>query len=213
MPSSRMPAPDERPFVGRGGQKLRHALDAFRIDVGARVCADLGANIGGFTDCLLRAGAARVYAVDTAYGSLDYRLRVDDRVIVRERTNILHAEPPAEPDRPTLITMDLGWTPQRLAVPAALRWLASDDHARIISLIKPQYEAERNDARRAPGVLQDADAERIAQTVADRMGEWGARTLDIVRSPIRGGASRGVKQGNLEWLALIARADAPGHQI
>ncbi|MGD9691828.1 MAG: SAM-dependent methyltransferase [Phycisphaerales bacterium] len=200
------PAPAERPFVGRGGLKLHHALEQFQIDVHARICADLGANVGGFTDCLLRAGAGRVYAVDTAYGVLDYRLRTDTRVTVMERTNALHADPPPDADKPSLIVMDLGWTPQRLAVPAALLWLANAQDARIISLIKPQYEADRTDARRAPGILEDAEAERIAHTTAERMPEWGAHALSLVRSPIRGGATRGVKQGNLEWLALLSRA-------
>ncbi len=198
---------EARPFVGRGGLKLRHALDTFHVDARGRVCADLGANIGGFTDCLLRAGATSVYAVDTAYGALDYRLRTDPRVIVLERTNVLHAETPPEKERPFLVVMDLGWTPQRLAVPAALRWLSDSSESRIVTLIKPQYEADRREARRAPGVLEDEYAERVARWVADQMVEWGARTLGFVRSPIRGGATRGVKQGNLEWLALLARAD------
>ncbi len=194
-----------RPFVGRGGLKLQHALEQFRLVVRGRVCADLGANVGGFTDCLLRAGASAVYAVDTAYGVLDYRLRTDPRVIVMERTNVLHADPPGETDKPSVLVMDLGWTPQRLAVPAALRWLARTEDARVVSLIKPQYEAERKDARRAPGILEDDNAERIAQETAERMPEWGARSLALIRSPIRGGATRGVKQGNLEWLALLER--------
>lgn len=206
MASEPCPRPEEHPFVGRGGIKLQHAIDEFQLDVRDRICADLGANVGGFTDCLLRAGARRVYAVDTAYGVLDYRLRVDPRVIVRERTNVLHADPPAEPLRPTLIAMDLGWTPQRLATPAALRWLASDEASRIVSLIKPQYEVDRASQRNSPGVLDDDEAERIAHDTAARMKEWGARTLAVVQSPIRGGASRGLKKGNLEWLALLARA-------
>lgn len=206
MASDPPPPTGERPFVGRGGLKLQHALDIFQLDVRGRVCADLGANVGGFTDCLLRAGARTLYALDTAYGVLDYRLRTDSRVVVRERTNALHAEPPSDENKPSLVVMDLGWTPQRLAVPAALRWLAPAPDARIVSLIKPQYEAERADARRAPGVLEDADAERIAHAVSQQMPEWGARTLALTQSPIRGGATRGVKQGNLEWLALLERA-------
>ncbi|MDX2148723.1 MAG: SAM-dependent methyltransferase [Planctomycetota bacterium] len=141
-----MPTPErDHPFVSRGGVKLRHALDAFTIDARGLVCADLGASTGGFTDCLLQAGVARVHALDTAYGELAWKLRNDPRVVVRERTNALYAEPPAE--GVALVVVDLGWTPQRLVVPAALRWLAPG--GRIISLIKPHYE--RSDRERAAG--------------------------------------------------------------
>ena len=133
-----MPGPDPAsPFVSRAGLKLAHALDEFGIDVTGLICADFGCNIGGFTDCLLQRGAKLVYAIDTGYGTLAWKLRSDSRVIVMERTNALHAPPPAEEKRGRepfsekgsrplfcdLVVIDLGWTPQRLAVPAALRWL------------------------------------------------------------------------------------------
>ncbi len=101
--------------------KLEHALREFQVDVTGLVAADFGCNVGGFTDCLLRHGARRVYAVDTGYGMLDYHLRRDERVVVMERTNALHAPPPDEPI--DLVVIDAGWTPQRLIVPAAQRWL------------------------------------------------------------------------------------------
>ncbi len=199
------------PFVSRGGIKLRHALDAFRIDPSGLACADLGASTGGFTDCLLKAGAARVTAVDTGYGILDYRLRTDPRVIVRERTNAIHADPPPDADKPALIVIDLGWTPQRLAVPAALRWLRSDPASRIITLIKPQYEADAaiKTASMREGVLDDAAAERLAQATADAMPALGATCLGLTRSPILGGETRGKSRGNAEWLALLTRASPP----
>src|ERR1041384_316105 len=117
-------------FASRGGLKLRHALDEFGLDVRGLACADFGANVGGFTDCLLQAGADRVFAVDTGDGNLAWTLRNDPRVIVMERTNALHAEAPAPVD---LIAIDLGWTPQRHAIPGALRWLKPD--GRIVTLI------------------------------------------------------------------------------
>jgi 23S rRNA (cytidine1920-2'-O)/16S rRNA (cytidine1409-2'-O)-methyltransferase len=116
-----VPADSDNPFVSRGGLKLRHALGEFGIDPAGLTCADLGCSTGGFTDCLLRAGAARVYAVDTAYGELAWSVRTDPRVRVMERTNALHAEPPE--GGVDLVVIDLGWTKQALAVPAALRWL------------------------------------------------------------------------------------------
>lgn len=113
---------DQR-YVSRAGLKLEHALREFEFDVTGLTCADFGCNIGGFTDCLLQHGATKVYAIDTGYGTLAYSLRTDKRVIVMERTNVLHALPPDETIN--LVTIDLAWTPQRYAIPAALRWLDS----------------------------------------------------------------------------------------
>ena len=110
-------------FVSRAGLKVDHALRMFELDVTGFVCADFGCNVGGFTDCLLQRGAAKVFAIDTGYGVLDWNLRNDPRVVVMERTNALHAaKPQAAID---LIVIDLGWTKQRHAIPAALRWLDS----------------------------------------------------------------------------------------
>ncbi|MBL0922239.1 MAG: TlyA family rRNA (cytidine-2'-O)-methyltransferase [Phycisphaerales bacterium] len=197
---------EERPYVGRGALKLEHALGAFALDVRGLTCADFGCNVGGFTDLLLRRGVRRVFAVDTGYGALAWSLRNDGRVTVMERTNALHAEPP--PETIDLVVIDMGWTPQRLAVPAALRWLTPEPHGRIITLIKPHYEVDKEDAKSllVKGVLPDDMAERIAEQAAARAGEWGARLLGLTRSPIRGGAGKGNKEGNLEWLALLGRA-------
>jgi len=208
-----VPEPDS-PFVGRGGLKLHHALTEFRIDPTGLTCADFGANIGGFTDCLLQAGATRVYAVDTGYGTLAWKLRSDPRVVVMERTNALHVpSPPAvagdatAPALMDLIAIDLGWTPQRHAIPAALRWLKPAPHARIISLIKPHYELNADEkALLKDGVLDEPDAERIAQRTAAELPCLGVRVLGIAKSPIIGGAAKGNKRGNAEWLALLRPA-------
>jgi 23S rRNA (cytidine1920-2'-O)/16S rRNA (cytidine1409-2'-O)-methyltransferase len=195
---------EERPFVGRGAMKLAHALDTFALDPHNLACADFGCNVGGFTDLLLRRGATKVFAVDTGYGALAWSLRNDPRVAVMERANALHADPPPEPI--DLIVIDMGWTPQRLAVPAALRWLKPD--GRIVTLIKPHYEVDKEAARAllVKGVLPDEVAERIANEAAARAGEWGAKLLGLTKSPIRGGAGKGNKEGNLEWLAFLERA-------
>ena len=196
------------PFVGRGGLKLRHALDAFSIDPTGLVCADFGCNVGGFTDCLLQAGAALVVAADTGYGVLDWKLRNDPRVIVRERTNALHADPPPDAGLIELVVIDMAWTPQRLCVPAALRWLARTDRARIITLVKPHYEA--SDAGEGhllhDGVLPEPDAQRTLDRVINTMPTLAVRVLGVTRSPLLGGKARKSTSGNTEFLALLARA-------
>ena len=194
---------DKGGYVGRGGMKLEHALREFGLEVAGVTGADLGCSTGGFTDCLLKHGAARVHAVDTAYGVLDYSLRRDERVVVHERSNALHLDP-AEPV--DLVVIDLGWTPQDKAIPAALRWLGPG--GRIVTLIKPVYEitGTERDAHLHDGVLDAAFAERVAARVADAMPALGARVLGLTASPIEGGATRGKKRGNREWLALLEPA-------
>ena len=132
---------DAARFVSRGGLKLDAALEHFGLDLtNGGVGADLGCSTGGFVDCQLQHGASKVYAVDTAYGELAWKLRSDDRIVVIERSNALHTEPPdgAVCD---LVSLDLGWTKQDKAIPAALRWLNDKPTARIVTLIKPHYEA------------------------------------------------------------------------
>ena len=139
-----MPEGEHVPFVSRAGLKLDHALREFQLDVTGFVCADFGCNVGGFTDCLLQRGAAKVFAIDTGYGALAWTLRNDARVVVMERTNALHAPPPQDV-LVDLVVIDLAWTPQRLAIPAALRWLKPD--ARIVTLVKPHYELDDAEKR------------------------------------------------------------------
>ena len=194
--------PTAQPYVSRGGLKLAAALDAFRLDVSNLRCADLGANVGGFTDCLLQRGAANVYAVDTAYGTLAWSLRQDPRVVTLERTNVLHIEPAdvAGSSDCYLVTIDLGWTRQAHAIPAALKWLTTA--GRIVSLIKPHYEADAGVP--TGGVLDDDEAQRVTRRVLDAMPALGVNVLDHIRSPVRGGGNRKGK-GNAEFLALLAR--------
>ncbi len=203
----------ERPYVGRGGIKLEHALCEFKVDVAGLTVADFGCNVGGFTDCLLRHGARRVYAVDTGYGMLDYNLRRDGRVIVMERINALHAPPPDETI--DLVVIDAGWTPQRLIVPAALRWLREGDQdaggKRIITLIKPHYEhsaasTDSTERQSARGVLDDEQARRVAREVLATLPALGVEIAALTESPIRGGASKG-RRGNVEFLALLAAVE------
>jgi len=184
--------PDDatRPYVTRGGDKLAGALEAFGLDVHGMVCADLGSHMGGFVDCLLRHGAARVYSVDTSYGTFDWRLRNDPRVVVMERTNALHASLPEPVD---LVTIDVAWTRQALILPATRRLVKED--GRIVSLIKPQYES--SPAEREKGVVRPECVVGVMQRVCDALLEEGVIPTAMVRSPIRGGA------GNAEFFALV----------
>ncbi len=196
------------PFASRGGLKLQHALSAFAVEAVGWVCADFGCSTGGFTDCLLRAGAARVYALDTAYGQLAWTLRNDPRVVVMERTNALHALQPADVAASggvDLIVADMGWTPQRLIVPSALRWLKPG--GRIITLVKPHYELRAADPARLPrgGILDEALAAQVSRETLDALPALGVRVVAATPSPILGGAHKGKGTGNVEILALLER--------
>lgn len=184
-------AGSERTYVSRAGSKLAAALHAFGVAVEGRTCIDLGSHTGGFVDCLLQHGAGRVYAVDPGYGVLHYRLRSDPRVVVCERTNAFDFVAPEPAD---LVTIDVGWTPQRLILPVARRCLRSD--GRVISLIKPHYEAPRAWLRQ--GVLpMEHTAEVLAACREDVQGA-GAQILAAVDSPLPGHG------GNQEFLWLLA---------
>lgn len=187
------------PYVSKGGLKLAHAIRTFAIDVTGLTCADLGCSTGGFTDCLLQHGATKVYAVDTAYGELAWKLRKDPRVVVMERKNALHVEPA---EKVPLVTLDVSWTPTKLVIPVAMKWLA--EGGRIVALVKPHYEAKGLGVELPKGgVLVDEDAERIARAVIDGLPAAGVRVIGETRSPVRGGTKQ---NGNLEWLALCERA-------
>src|SRR3954467_13549113 len=123
-------------FVSRAGRKLEHALASYAIDVSGLICADLGCSTGGFTDCLLQRGAAKVYAVETGYGVLDWKLRKDPRVVVMERTNAMHV---TLPEPVAFITIDVAWTRQKHILPAARRLIS--DGGRVVALVKPHYES------------------------------------------------------------------------
>jgi len=183
-------------FVSRGGLKLAAALDAFGLDPTGWVCADLGSNVGGFVDCLLQRGAARVYAIDTGYGTLAYKLRTDSRVVVMERTNAMHVMLPEPAD---LVTVDVAWTPQHHILPSALRMLKPT--GRIVTLIKPHYEADRSRLRK--GVLDPPSARETLDIVLDRIWGLGLAIAHWTPSPVPG------HRGNLEFLALLCPGPIP----
>jgi len=182
------------PFASRAGVKLDAALDHFCIDVTDRLCADLGSHAGGFVEVLLKRGAKRVYAVETGYGLLEYRLRRDPRVVLRERTNALHVE---LPEPVSLVTIDVGWTKQERILASARRLLAPGGH--VVSLVKPQYEADAAQLR--GGILTGEQAARVFSTTKDHIAPAGWELLGELESPLRGHA------GNVEFLVHLHPVD------
>ena len=180
-------------FASRAGAKLQFALDEFKIDVKNKTCADLGASTGGFVDCWLQNGAAKVYAVEKGYGTLEWKLRQDPRVVVMERTNALEVELPEKVD---LISIDIGWTKQKFIMPKALSLLK--DNGQIITLIKPHYEAEKKYLRK--GKVASEFLAEILATAKQEIESAGGKILQVIESPIVGG-----KGGNVEYLALVEK--------
>lgn len=180
-------------FVSRGGEKLAAALDAFPLDVAGRVCADVGASTGGFTDCLLRAGAARVYAIDVGYGQLDYRLRADPRVVPMERTNARYLERLPEPV--SLIVVDASFISLRLLLPVFKGWI--EDAADLVVLIKPQFEAGKGQVGKGGVVRDPAIHAQVLDDVLAAAEADGYGLRGLLASPLRGPA------GNIEFLAWL----------
>ncbi len=191
-------APAE-PFVSRAGRKLAHALDHFRLDPAGFVCLDVGASTGGFTDCLLQRGAARVYALDVGYGQLDFGLRNDPRVVVMERINARHLEAGDLPEPCDLITVDVSFISLTKVVPALLPHLLPGGW--LLPMIKPQFEAGRRQVGKG-GIVRD---QRLRRRVIDRrvaeIESLGLRGLGLFDSPVAGAG------GNREAFALFREAD------
>lgn len=176
-------------YASRAGDKLAHALGEFGIDPTGWVCADFGSSTGGFVDCLLQHGAKKVYAVETGYGQLDWGLRNDERVVVMERTNALRAQLPEKID---LITIDTSWTRQEVIIPRALEHLR--DKGKIISLVKPHYEARADQL--AKGKLPEEELGTVMEGIKESLSQI-ITVKGLVESPIVG-----TKGKNKEFLLL-----------
>lgn len=185
------------PYASRGGYKLAAALEAFDIDVNGRVCADVGACTGGFTDVLLQNGAARVYAIDVGYGQLDWKLRQDERVVILERTNARYLE--SLEDLVGFVCVDVSFISLKLILPPVKGWLK--ETADIVVLVKPQFEAGREQVGKG-GIVRDAS---VHQEVLERVLRWSAENelapAGLIRSPIEGAS------GNVEFLAWLRWGD------
>ena len=178
------------PFVSRGGEKLSAALDAFSLHVSNRITLDVGASTGGFTDCLLRYGASRVYAVDVGYGQLDWSLRNDQRVVVLERCNIRHLDPATIPESIQLAVIDVSFISLRLVLPRVVRLLAPE--ATVVALVKPQFEAGVKQVGRGGVVRDDGVRQEVAQRIQGTAQRLGFDCLGHFDSPVHG------KKGNRE---------------
>ena len=175
-------------FVSRAGEKLQFTLDTFKIDVAGLTAADFGSSTGGFVDCLLQNGVKKVYAVEVGYGTLDWKLRNDKRVSVMERTNAMHVVLPEKMD---FISVDVGWTKQKLILPNVFANLKKD--GTVISLIKPHYEMGK-------GRLKVEEVEKVLQEVIKDIESVGGKVIEIIESPILG-----AKGHNREFLAHISQ--------
>ncbi len=198
-------------FVSRGGEKLDAALQAFGIDVRGRLCADVGASTGGFTDCLLQRGAARVYAIDVGKGILHWNLRSHPRVVVMEKTNARYVESLPEPV--SLITIDASFISLKILLPVVKKWFAptppsplplgegEGGEGEIVALIKPQFEAGRKDVARGDGVIRDPLIHRqVLLDVLTFARSQGFAVRGLIQSPLLG------PKGNAEFLAWLVPA-------
>jgi 23S rRNA (cytidine1920-2'-O)/16S rRNA (cytidine1409-2'-O)-methyltransferase len=184
------------PYVSRGGEKLAHALDVFRVDPAGRDCLDVGASTGGFTDVLLQRGAARVIALDVGYGQLHPRIREDSRVTVLERQNVREVR--ELPFAPELVVCDVSFVSVRKALPPALA-LAGPGWEAVV-LVKPQFEAAKGEARR--GVVRDREVHRrVLREVAGEAAAWGAEVVGVVDSGLPG------PKGNREFFLHLVQLE------
>lgn len=188
---------DDLPYVSRGGLKLAEAFIAFDLDAIGRTALDVGASTGGFTDCLLQNGAARVYAVDVGYGQLAWALREDPRVVNLERTNIRHLKPGSLEAAPDLAVIDASFIALDKVLPPTLALLTED--AEIVALIKPQFEVGRGNVGKG-GVVRDPDLHRqVVENVRQLADQLGCEVLGLTDSPVLG------PKGNREFLIHLRK--------
>lgn len=181
------------PFVSRGGIKLEYALDQFQLEVSAKVAADIGASTGGFTDCLLKRGASRVYAIDVGYGQLDYHLRRDPRVVVMDRVNARY--PISLPEKVDLATIDVSFISVEKIIPSVAGLLNDDGY--IIGLIKPQFEAKRAEVSKGGVIKEPVVHARVLGRFITWIIEHNFSLGGLAASPILGAS------GNKEFLILL----------
>ncbi len=194
------------PYVSRGGLKLKAALDEFNIDLKDKICIDMGASTGGFTDCMLQAGAKKVYAVDVGYNQIAWKLREDKRVVVIEKTNvknctfkdIFNTDFLDEDEMPEFMSMDLSFISIKKVLENILNFIKKD--ALMVFLIKPQFEAQRSEIQKG-GVVKDLNVhKKIIEDIKEYALKFNLEVKGVIQSPIQG-----AKQGNVEYLICLKR--------
>lgn len=190
---------DACPYVSRGGLKLEKAFVTFSFHLQDKVCMDIGASTGGFTDFMLKHGARKVYCVDVGYGQLDYRLRNDHRVINMERTNIRYVKPEDIPEPMDFISIDVSFISLELVLPVAYQLLKNE--GQLVCLIKPQFEAGKEQVGKG-GIVKDGHIhEKVIQKVIDTATEEGFRVEGLTYSPVKGA------KGNIEYLLWLRKTE------
>lgn len=190
-------------YVSRGGLKLEKAMQLFPIDLNGKICMDIGASTGGFTDCMLQNGAQRVYSVDVGYGQLAWQLRQDPRVVNLERTNARYLTREQVPEEIDFFSVDVSFISLRIILPAVRPLLR--DGGQAVCLIKPQFEAGREKVGKKGVVRDRAVHEEVVETICRFAVENGYSVLGLTFSPVKG------PEGNIEYLAYLEKSDAPVH--
>lgn len=196
-PDARLEVAQPPKYVSRGGFKLEGALDSFGVDPAGLICADVGSSTGGFTDCLLQRGAAKVYALDVGANQLHWKLRNNPRVVIMEKVNVRHLE--ALPEPIDLAVIDVSFISLELILPKVFGWFARPA-PRVIALIKPQFEAGREQVGKGGIVRDPAVHAAVVERVTGFAAKQGWRAAPVIESPITG------TQGNKEFLALLQPA-------
>lgn len=188
-------------YVSRGGLKLEKAMQCFPIDISGKICMDVGASTGGFTDCMLMNGASKVYSIDVGYGQLAWKLRTDARVVNMERTNFRYLTPEDIPEAPDFASVDVSFISLKIILPVLYTLLK--EKGSCVCLVKPQFEAGREHVGKK-GVVRDPDVHcKVLQTIADFAFSSGFSVLGADFSPIRG------PEGNIEYLLLLRKENDP----
>lgn len=186
-------------YVSRGGLKLEKAMKNFDLSLEGKVCMDIGASTGGFTDCMLQNGATKVYSVDVGYGQLAWKLRQDERVVCMERQNIRFLELDALDERPDFASIDVSFISLKLVLPKA--WELLNDGGRVVALIKPQFEAGREKVGKKGVVREKSTHIEVIEMVSRLAIMEGFKILDLDFSPIKG------PEGNIEYLIYLEKID------
>lgn len=193
------------PYVSRGGLKLEKSMKIWPINLKEKICMDIGASTGGFTDCMLQNGAVKVYAVDVGYGQLDYKLRIDDRVVNMEKCNIRYLDVASISDPIDFISIDVSFISLKLVLPVASKLL--DEAGKLVCLVKPQFEAGREQVGKK-GIVRDKNVHRqVIENVAEYAIQSGLQPQGLTFSPVTGA------KGNIEYLMFLSKKTEEGQTL